>query len=148
MRVAGIDPGMSGAVALVDDGEMHVEDMPVVGKYVAGVLLGQMLTDWSAEWVVIEDVASYPRQGVASVFKFGCAFGVALGAVGALMLPMTLVTPAQWKKDMRLSSDKDRSRQRATEGWPESADLFKRKKDDGRAEAVLLAEWGRRFVDR
>jgi hypothetical protein len=51
------------------------------------------------------------------------------------------VSPAKWKKALGLSADKGASRRRAIELWPERAQWFARVKDDGRAEAALIAYW-------
>jgi hypothetical protein len=53
------------------------------------------------------------------------------------------VTPAKWKRDMKLGKDKGEARDMAMRRWPNHRDKFKRVKDDGRAEAALIALWGR-----
>jgi len=53
-----------------------------------------------------------------------------------------LVPPAKWKRDMQLNASKDGSRAKAIQLWPAQAGEFKRVKDDGRAEACLIAKWG------
>jgi crossover junction endodeoxyribonuclease RuvC len=92
--------------------------------------------------VIVEKVNSMPGQGVASTFKFGQSYGALLGVFGALKLRIVHVTPAKWKRSMGLSSDKEMARAMAIDTWPSSCNLFKRKKDHGRAEACLLALWG------
>ncbi len=82
-----------------------------------------------------------PGQGVSSVFAFGQAAGIVHGVLAGCGVPMELVTAARWKRDMGLDSDKDRSRAMAAEMFPDQAALFKRAKDDGRAEAALLGVW-------
>ena len=140
----GVDPGASGALAAVDrQGSLYwVEDMPdpLHGAVVAELLdiEGSRISGYTA---AVEDVHSMPGQGVSTTFKFGMAHGIVLGALGALCIPYRLVTPGQWKKAMRVTADKDTARTRAIELWPASADLFKRKKDHGRAEAALIARW-------
>lgn len=152
-RYVGIDPGKSGAVAVLDGyGEIvWVEDMPVIGGQVSGTVLGGMLADLAAESgvgllaidvvAVVERVASYPKQGVVSAFDFGKSYGIVLGVLAALQVRMTDVPPNRWKRAMRLTSDKGLCRRRAIERWPRQAETFKRVKDDGRAEACLLALW-------
>ena len=145
--VLGIDPGKTGAIAIVsDDCELlDVVDMPDAAGSALGAQIRQLTDDWApldltAAWV--EQVASRPGQGVRSVFTFGMGYGSILGALGALGIPVHHVTPATWKKSQRVTADKDRSRQRATELWPGQASWFARKKDDGRAEAALIARYG------
>jgi crossover junction endodeoxyribonuclease RuvC len=147
-RYLGVDPGGTGALALLDaDGRLlAVEDMPVHEGVVSAPLAANIVEGWKdalyslTAWV--EDVHSMPKQGVSSSFKFGRAFGTIVGVLGGAMVPVEYVTPAKWKQAARLSKDKNASRRRAVELWPEHADLFKRVKDDGRAEAALIARHG------
>jgi crossover junction endodeoxyribonuclease RuvC len=146
--VLGVDPGATGAIAVIcsHEGLLAVEDMPHHDGIVSGVLITELLDDWwcahrpSAVW--IESVHSMPRQGVASSFKFGRAFGTVEGALGAARIPINYVAPNKWKADAGLSKDKTASRRRATELWPTHASTFARVKDDGRAEAALIARYG------
>ena len=82
-----------------------------------------------------------PKQGVSSTFKFGKAYGVVIGVVAALKIPVHFVAPSVWKRHFGLSADKEEARARALQYWPERAELFARKKDHGRAEAALLARY-------
>lgn len=91
---------------------------------------------------VIESVHSMPGQGVSSSFKFGIAFGMAIAIMERINCPWMLVTPQKWKKELGLTSDKDLSLNMARELWPEAP--LARKMDNGRAEALLMAEWLRR----
>lgn len=149
----GIDPGKTGAVALIDrHGQLlDVHDMPLAGGIVCAALLAQ-LEDWRSEddyhatcegfgTAVIEDVHSMPQQGVASSFGFGRSKGVAEGVFAGAGLPLVYVAPSKWKKDLALTADKDGARRRAIELWPNQAQWFKRVKDDGRAEAALIGLW-------
>ena len=151
-RYVGIDPGKSGAIAVLDGyGEIvWVEDMPVIGGQVSGAVLAGMIDvadpsgpgPLQVELVaVVEQVHSMPKQGVASSFDFGKSYGIVLGVLAALQVRTEFVPPTRWKKAMRLGSDKEVARRRAIEHWPRQADVFKRKKDADRAEACLLALW-------
>lgn len=139
----GIDPGVSGAVAVVNDaGELvQVVDMPVFkigGKSKIDVhQLGDILARAGGDKAVVELVGAMPGQGVTSMFTFGFATGAVHGAIGALGLPLDTVTPQKWKAHFRLSKDKDEARQLATRKWPHGP--FARKMDAGRAEAALIA---------
>jgi len=147
--IVGVDPGKTGAIALLDmhNGELvAVEDMPAIGKHVNAAVVGDMLNDWQRLGkivAIVEDVTSSPQMGVVSAFSFGRSKGIIEGCLGTLSVPVTLVTPAKWKRDIGLRADKDAARQLATNTWPTWADTFRRKKDDGRAEAALIALWGR-----
>jgi crossover junction endodeoxyribonuclease RuvC len=144
MLVVGVDPGLSGAIAWVMDGNiLDAVDMPVMdGRVDAAALSDLVIKHGTPDIVIVEKVGSMPGQGVASTFKFGQSYGTLLGVFGALKLPIMHVTPRKWKASMGLSSDKEMARARAIDTWPSSCDLFKRKKDHGRAEACLMAKWG------
>lgn len=142
----GIDPGMSGAIALMDEdgGEAEVYDMPTLGGEVNARHLTVLLRSAPAPYATIEEVHSMPKQGVKSSFGFGVSKGIVLGVLGALGIPYVRVTSSAWKRDMRVSSDKATSLRLANERWPSLADDLRLKKHDGRAEALLIADWGRR----
>lgn len=154
--VIGIDPGASGAVAILQhDGKfVQVFDMPTVEVKVGGkakrrispeMLVAELklYTDEGAvAW--IEHVSAMPGQGVSSMFAFGESFGIARGVLAGLRVPTYTVPPAVWKRALQLNSGKDGSRSKAAQMWPASAGEFKRVKDDGRAEAALIAEYGRK----
>lgn len=144
MIVVGIDPGKTGALAGVDDtGALTwVADMPLVDGEVSAVLLAQLFVEHMPfDHVVVEQVAAFPKNGSVGNFKLGMAYGIVL-ALACRWTAHTTVRPTVWKKAMGLTAEKERSRARALELWPQSCDLFARKKDDGRAEAALLAKWG------
>ena len=144
MLVVGVDPGLSGAIAWVENGiVLDAVDMPIMdGRVDASTLADIVIKHGIPEMVVVEKVSSMPGQGVASTFKFGQSYGALLGVFGALKLRIVHVTPRKWKGSMGLTSDKEMARGRAIDTWPSSSDLFRRKKDHGRAEACLLALWG------
>lgn len=145
--IVGIDPGVSGAVAVVNGQAVEAYDMPtieILGKRrvcPAGLraILLRMLDDVDA--VVLEHVQGVQGTGATSAFSFGRSFGVVEGVVAGLSLPLTLVRPQVWTKALNLSRDKGSHRQAAINLWPKHADLFARVKDDGRADAALLAHW-------
>jgi len=153
----GIDVGVSGAIAVIgEDGPIEVMDMPVtIGTdnklKVCPVLLGTYLEQWSAfnlvECVVIEHVASMPKQGITSAFNFGVSFGVCQGVVGSLKLPVRMVRPHVWKSHFGLKGkDKDYARTQAIQTWPKMADDLKRKKDCDRADALWLAKYAEKLA--
>lgn len=150
--VIGIDPGISGAISVFDwDTQSLVEvmDMPTLevdsGKtrkrHISAVGLRDILVCHPTDHVVIEKVGAMPGQGVTSMFNFGRSAGIIEGVVAALCNPHTYVTPATWTKAVGRAAGKDASRMRAMELFPSKAELFKRAKDDGRADAALIAYW-------
>lgn len=91
------------------------------------------------KFAVVEEVGAMPGQGVTSMFNFGFSTGLITGVIASQYIPIHTVRPAIWKTLMGLGRDKDESRRRASQLFPQDAPLFSRKKDDGRAEAALLA---------
>lgn len=142
--IAAIDPGLAGAVALVDaTGRLLVvDDLPVAGtgaqRRIDAAGLAELLRHHAPSLVMVESVAAMPGQGVSSTFRFGQAVGAVAGVTGALGLPLHWVAPGVWKRSLRLSADKEQSRQRALELWPGFASRFARKADHNRAEAALI----------
>ncbi len=150
----GIDPGSSGAVAVLDgNGQIvAVTDMPVVkvkvGKTerarVSGPMLAALLeqTAHDTVMVVLEKVGGMTGQSASAAFTFGYGAGMIEGVIAALGLPMAPVTPQVWKKSAGIAADKGAAREAAMRLWPREAERFARVKDDGRAEAALMARHG------
>ena len=151
--ILGFDPGQTGAVAAFDGERIEaVIDMPTMtrlhgkGNQVDPYTLATALIDLCAgreATAVLEAVSAMPGQGVSSTFHFGESVGVVLGVLGALQIPVRMVTPAKWKKAAGLlGRDKDAARTLAIQLHPEVADQLARKKDTGRADAVGIARFG------
>ncbi len=156
MIVAGIDPGKTGALAITHlDGYVECFDVPKIN------LRGKEVPAWHAwfdtwqngllladvEQIVIEDVSARPGQGVTSMFTFGRTLGFVHAIAVASGASIQFVTPSVWKGKMGLlNSSKGASREKASALYPKARDLLGRVKDDGRAEAILLAHYGRKFL--
>ena len=151
--ILGFDPGQTGAIAAFDGERIEaVIDMPTMtrlhgkGNQVDPYALTTALIDLCAgreATAVLEAVSAMPGQGVSSTFHFGESVGVVLGVLGALQMPIRMVTPAKWKKAAGLlGRDKDAARTMAIQHHPEIADQLTRKKDIGRADAVCIARFG------
>jgi hypothetical protein len=139
--ICGIDPGAKGAIALLDDGYAEIYDMPMLGKEVNGTEIADIFSEFKPAHIWLEQVNSF-GMGRTSAFNFGQQMGILKGVFQSLLIPYTLVTPQKWQKHFSKGSDKDHSRLLATRLYPQLADKFKRKKDDGRAEALLIAKYG------
>ena len=145
----GIDPGLSGALAFydVEDKSLEIIDMPVTevtrnGKTkreVAAALVASSVAGRKIEFSVIERVGAMPGQGVTSVFSFGKSAGIVEGVLAAYEIPTHLATPQSWQKMFGVRAGKDGSRDCAMRTFPAYTDYFKRKKDDGRSDAALIA---------
>lgn len=154
MKIMGCDPGAFGAIAIVDTGtnSLVMIDMPTIKvkrgarlvNQVDAERLAQALRPHAADvaHAYVEKTWSMAGQGIASSFAFGRAGGVLEGVLAGLGIRVTLVTPQTWTKSMRRFGGKDASRECAVELFPEHARTFSRKKDDGRADAALIAVWG------
>lgn len=157
MIFIGIDPGLDGAVAAIAPEQVDVFDTPTTqvtrnGKNRRDYLVAQMadllqkyaMDECSA---VIEAVHSMPKQGVASSFSFGRGAGLWEGILAALRIPFSKVAPQTWKKAMLADTGKEKgdARIRASQLFPQVAEQFKRSKDDGRAESLLMAAYGQRL---
>ena len=149
--VLGIDPGKTGALALYNAAgdTLSVEDVPLLDvgskRVVDHYGLARIVDAWckdAAPTVYLELVGSMPGEGHAGAFDFGQTAGLLRGVCAAHFLRIEMVTPAKWKRALGVKGDKDVSRQRASTLFPKHSGLFARKKDDGRAEAALIAYYG------
>jgi hypothetical protein len=136
----GIDPGKTGAIAVMDGDDMSVRvfDMPATIEEKRAILseIGAVRCAWVEK-------PFFPRMiGTANVARIAQAFGELKACLFFAGIPTNEVPPAAWKKHFGLSTDKDASRAYASSVFPDQAHLWARKKDDGRAEAALIAYYG------
>ena len=153
MIYIGIDPGKSGALAVIHclkdgtkikavpfDEEAYVNELRHVAQYTD--LFGDEV------YAVVEKVHAMPKQGSVSMFSFGQNFGFIQGALKSFGIPFELVRPDVWKKALDCKSDKTTSIAVCKRLFPKVS-LKRTDKckvdDDGVAEALLLAEYGRRI---
>ena len=154
MRIIGIDPGLSGGIAILDDLKIYnLFDMPTMseGKKNKNQLNSAQLVNIIKKhilegntFVIVEQVSAMPGQGVTSMFNFGQTFGSIKGICAALNLPIFYVRPTKWKKHFELiNSSKDASRTKAIEMYPHISERLSRKKDVNKADAILIARYFR-----
>ena len=151
MIIIGIDPGISGAISILENKKiLEVYDTPTMidGKKNKRQINSAQVTNIIKERlnagkevvVVVEHVNAMPGQGVTSMFNFGQSFGVIKGICAALGLPIYFVRPIKWKKHFNLiKTNKDASRTKVIEIYPEISSKLHRKKDSNRADAILIA---------
>ena len=151
MIIIGIDPGINGAISIIENKKIiEVYDTPTMidGKKNKRQINGAQVTNIFKERlngekevvVVVEHVNAMTGQGVTSMFNFGQSFGVIKGICAALNLPIYFVRPAKWKKHFNLiKTNKDASRTKVIEVYPEISSKLHRKKDSNRADAILIA---------
>jgi len=161
MRVIGIDPGLSGAIAILEDNKvLQIFDMPVMAEgkknkrqlnsaQLVNIIKDNTKID-SETAVIVEQVNAMPGQGVTSMFNFGQTFGAIKGICAALELPIYFVRPSKWKKHFELiNSSKDASRTKAIEMYPKLSNQLSKKKDVNKSDAILIARFfsDNRFIE-
>ena len=153
MKIIGIDPGLNGAIAVLQDNKVkEIFDVPVMPEGKKNKrqlnsaqlvkLLKDIISDNEEIVVIVENVSAMPGQGVTSMFNFGQTFGAIKGICAALGLPIFFVRPAKWKKHFDLiNSSKDASRTKAIEMYPSLSDQLSKKKDVNKSDAILIARF-------
>ena len=153
MIIIGIDPGLSGAIAILENNKvLNIFDIPVMSEgkknkrqlnsALLVSLLKENLKNNEEVAVVVEQVNAMPGQGVTSMFNFGQTFGAIKGICAALDLPIYFVRPSKWKKHFELiNSSKDSSRTKAIEMYPKLSSQLSKKKDVNKSDAILIARF-------
>ena len=153
MRIIGIDPGLSGAIAILENNKVvGIYDMPVMaeGKKNKRQLNSAQLVNIIKDntnikeeiAVVVEQVNAMPGQGVTSMFNFGQTFGAIKGVCAALNLSIFFVRPSKWKRHFELiNSSKDSSRTKVIEMYPSLSRQLSKKKDVNKSDAILIARF-------
>jgi crossover junction endodeoxyribonuclease RuvC len=153
--VCGVDPGLLGALAVLDSERglvVGLHDLPVhkVGARASGKVkleidargIATILRQHRPERVVIEQVSAMPRQGVSSTFRFGYVAGVIYGVTAALDLSVSFVTPQRWQQHHRIGRGPDDAVRKVIQLYPTLHEQLKRRKDNHKADAVLIALFG------
>lgn len=160
--VCGIDPGLSGAVALLTDDDLRVHDLPILNGRVDGYALRDIICDFGhVRCVAVESASIRPGESGTSGLTIGTNFGVILGVLMCLDRPIVHVSPQRWVSGLNLPrggktpAEKRRAKEarvaRAKETWPAHADLFSGPRGgakDGRADSALIALWCARSDER
>lgn len=152
--ILGIDPGLAGALAvLTPQGHLvEVHDMPILADGAKGrnavnaPLLAAIVFRSHTAAAFMELVGPRPGEGAVQGFGFGRTRGVIEGVLAAAGIPVTMVAPPVWKRACNIppskAGAKEAARSEAIRRWPDKAALFARVRDDGRAEAALIAVAG------
>ena len=153
MKIVGIDPGLSGAIAILKENKvLGIFDMPVMAEGKKNKkqlnsaqlvnIIKDNINDKEEIAVVVEQVNAMPGQGVTSMFNFGQTFGAIKGVCAALKLPIFFVRPSKWKKHFELiNSSKDSSRTKVIEMYPSLSNQLSKKKDVNKSDAILIARF-------
>jgi len=144
MNFIGIDPGKGGAIAVIHEDGTIVTSVFTEEEYL------KVISQHQYSFAIVEDVHAMPKQGVTSMFNFGYNKGWIMGILYAYTIPTELVSPQKWKKMFSLNGEKQKSIDCARRLFPQ-ANLFAtprcKKPHDGIAEALLMAEYGRRVYN-
>lgn len=140
----GIDPGKSGAVAVVHEAGVYLYSETFAKTSPADLVA---LLDGCIQFAVIEKVSASPQMGVTSAFTFGQWYGLAEGILVSLGIPFERVTPQKWQKEFGLIQrgkklgDTEKKRQNKAR----CQELFPGVKiTNANADAILIAEYCRR----
>jgi crossover junction endodeoxyribonuclease RuvC len=154
MSVLGIDIGVTGGVAVLQNtGELiSVHEMPCLHdgpkkrRTINAPLLASIIYQSHASRAFVELVGPRPNEGVVGAFAFGDSKGCIRGVLAGAAIPVIWITPASWKRVIGIAPGKDgakdAARAKAIARWPDCADLFRHKNDDGLAEAALIGVAG------
>lgn len=151
MNICGIDPGLQGALAYIShNGKATVMDMPLMpGMHNSKIIDHTAITDILVNmWyfpnltIIIERPTWRPRNGARQTMTTWFNYG----RLTAACEDWGEVQPAVWKKQMGLSQDKADSLEMARDLFPNLGSMLQYKKNHGRAEALLIAEWFRRSL--
>ncbi len=154
--IVGIDVGVHGALALVAQENdaaptiVDVIDIPVVGsgakERVNVLLIQEWLLRHKPLTAFLERTQAFPLQGRSSAFKFGRATGALEAVITLCAIPLEIIEPSIWKRYFHLpGKDKEAARLRSITLFPAAHQLFARKRDHQRSEAVLIALYGLRI---
>lgn len=149
MRMLGIDPGLEGALSLIDTDTktLYVRPMPIWRRVTSATdkslvdayALGDLLREWGADEACVEDVWSSSQMGPVSAFSFGDSKGVLRGALGVLGVHIHWVPPSTWKGEMKISAVKQHAKKQGHLIFPGCEKLLS---TPDKAESALLALYG------
>lgn len=142
--LVGVDPGAKGALAVLDTATLRVQthDLPADVAQ-----LHDLVSDLpEIRCAVLEQIHAGPQMARRTIGVMFEQFGLIKGALAWRSIPVVTVRPSVWKPALNVPRDKTAARRRAAEFYPDDAGQWARVKDDGRAEAALIAWYGRRYA--
>lgn len=152
MIFIGIDPGKQGAIGIIFAGNRYkVIDMPLCSDTSIDAVAFQdsVKPCFKDTFCIIEKAQPMPKQGVVSVFNYGKGYGKIISVLECLKISFQEIRSSKWKKEFELSSDKSKSVAMAKKLFPDLSFTTPRGRLlDGRAEAMLLAEYARRIYNK
>ncbi len=146
MIYIGIDPGVKGAIAWISDDGYGAVKMPPTTKQVYDKIVDLAVARNAS--VTVEQVQVMGKVfGAKAALSYGQKYGEIIGILTALGIPIREVRAAVWKKGMNLDKDKNNSILKCERLFPKLQLIPPgcRVVQDGLAEAILLAEYGRKM---
>jgi crossover junction endodeoxyribonuclease RuvC len=150
MTIMGIDPGLEGGLAWIDDGQcLTIEPMPVLetvkGRQIDEGKLVSLISERRPARAYVELVHAMPKQGVVSMFTFGTGWGIVRGILAGRLIPYVMVRPQEWQKEEMAGQEKGSEALVASRLWP-LMDFRKtlkcKKPHEGMVDAALIAHYG------
>lgn len=140
MVYLGIDPGVSGGLALIDQHAKILWAVKMPTFNAEKVVLLQRAMGMGRVFPALERVHSSPQMGVVSAFTFGRGYGQLEMLLIASGLEWTNPTPQAWQKALNCRTRGDK-----TVSLKAARTLFGPGVNHTTADALLLAEYARRF---
>ncbi|PPB79783.1 hypothetical protein LV82_02574 [Albidovulum inexpectatum] len=145
--IIGIDPGRNGGMARLYRGDCGMWRVDVIDlPQTPGDLEIALAQARPAAFAVVEKPFYPPHIGIRSIARIAEGYGALKAMLFAAGIPIREVAPREWKASLNVPADKAAARRRAEEFFPDDAHQWSRAKDDGRAEAALIAWYGRRWA--
>ena len=156
----GIDIGLNGALAKLENGKLTCIKMPILGKGIDPDAVVQIIKNFNPDHIIFEKLAPIFGTSKATAFSMGYQSGVVETACISLGIAYTAVKAKVWQKDMFIgvTEAKKSNGKRDTKAMALIAckrifpgidlTLTDRaiKPNDGYVDAILMAEWGKRHV--
>lgn len=156
ISVIGIDPGKKGGIVEIDCEGLEYSVMPKTANDIAEHI-SHLHDEFSIDCVFVEHVTAMKGWGVTATMTFGIGYGVLLGVIATLQVPLVLVKPKVWQKELGITPRKtrrgetklqfkERLRAKAQQLFPKlgvwSEGLGKQR---AVCDALLIAYYGRRI---
>lgn len=171
MYIVGIDPGLHGAIVGIyhqpyykeNEGKVRfIDDMPTVSirkgkktksEYDVKALRDLIMTFCGSGYIVFIEKTQTLPHGMRSQASYGLGYcqGLFEGMLTLRNIKYELVSPKDWQKHFGITKNKGNSKAQsykiASHLFPEAVLTGPRGgKLDGRSDALLIAEWGRRHL--
>lgn len=155
LLILGIDPGITGAMAILGpNGDVLVADLPMMtipnGARKQQVLDVTAMKNYLENWqtrhrvFVFLEKTQPMKDSAMTAFSMGQMRGSLLAICACLNISVSDVLPQAWKRKYNLlKCDKDASLGAAKQLFPSLAADLSRVKDHNRAEALLIAAYGK-----